>query len=274
MIRALLVALLVVLSAPAASADEDDERARRLSPAALQGVLDGYTAYGRGDHAAAVAAWAPVAEVAPHRVQYLFGRLLTDGTGVAADPAAAAAVLAEAAAHGHPEGEFRYGLALLAANQAAGAVAPLAAAAGKGEAEAAFVLGDLYDSGAAGVAADPASAARWYREAADAGHARAMNNLGLLYADGFLADPGGEAARWIGAAARAGLADGLVNLGALYERGAGGLEVDDAAAYVLYGLAAAAGDLAGAERQGAVAARLSPGELAAADARIAAGEVP
>ena len=64
-------------------------------------------------------------------------------------------------------------------------------------------------------------AARWYRAAADAGFAKAQNNLGALYdgGDGGLGVDHGAAAFWYEKAAAQGNASALNNLGILHEDG-------------------------------------------------------
>jgi hypothetical protein len=69
---------------------------------------------------------------------------------------------------------------------------------------------------------DPAEAARWYRRAAEQGHAGAQNNLGLLYEEGRGVEQDlSEAGRWYRLAAERGLVAGQVNLARMYEEGRG-----------------------------------------------------
>jgi hypothetical protein len=74
------------------------------------------------------------------------------------------------------------------------------------------------------------AAAAW-RKAADAGHVRAQNGLGVLYRDGLgVAKDLKQAARWFQAAANNGYAYGMFNLGLAYRDGAG-VARDDIEAY-------------------------------------------
>jgi TPR repeat protein len=70
-----------------------------------------------------------------------------------------------------------------------------------------------------------------WRKAANAGHARAQNGLGVLYRDG-LGVPKDlkQAARWFQASANNGYAYGMYNLGLAYRDGAG-IAGDDIEAY-------------------------------------------
>jgi len=96
---------------------------------------------------------------------------------------------------------------------------PLAEA---GDDQAQFGVGYLYDKGL-GVPSDPAEAIRWYRMAAEQGHASSQLNLGALYQEGredLPADPG-RAADWFRLAAEQGNPNAQYNLGKLYYRGQG-----------------------------------------------------
>jgi TPR repeat protein len=103
----------------------------------------------------------------------------------------------------------------------------------------AFELGRALQK--AGGAEAEAEAARWYRHAADAGNALAMNNLGVMYETGRGVEMNpAEAVRWYRKAADAGLAVGADNLGHMYEYGTGVTE-DKLEAVRLYRRAARAG---------------------------------
>ena len=63
---------------------------------------------------------------------------------------------------------------------------------------------------------------RWYRSAAEQGHAMAQNNLGWMYEHGRgVAKDEGEAVRWYRSAAEQGYAMAQNNLGAMYANGLG-----------------------------------------------------
>ena len=94
-------------------------------------------------------------------------------------------------------------------------------AAEQGHADARYLLGFLYDNGV-GVANDYAEAAKWYRKAAEQGHADAQSVLGLLYFKGQgVAKDYTEAAKWYRKAAEQGHADAQYFLGSLYYNGQG-----------------------------------------------------
>lgn len=167
--RSILAAVLVVVWVFPAAADGDSERARSLSPIALQQVLAGFVAYERGDYPGAMETWQPVVGVAPHRVQYLYAGILYDGLGIAADPAAAAAALTEAADHGHAEGQYMLGLATRAGGDDGTGFQWVIASAEQEWAAANFALGHWYERGD-GVDRDTVEALVRYRRAAAAGH--------------------------------------------------------------------------------------------------------
>lgn len=94
-------------------------------------------------------------------------------------------------------------------------------AAEAGHAEGMFNLGVMYERGR-GVAQSDSEAARWYRAAAEAGHGSAMLNLGVMYQRGLgVGQSSSEALRWYRAAADAGNAQGMHNLGWMYFNGRG-----------------------------------------------------
>ena len=73
-----------------------------------------------------------------------------------------------------------------------------------------------------GVPQDYAKAVRWYRRAAEQGHANAQFNLGNMYFHGRgVPEDYPEAVRWLHLAAEQGDADAQFNLGLMYEYGAG-----------------------------------------------------
>jgi TPR repeat protein len=89
------------------------------------------------------------------------------------------------------------------------------------QAEADFQRGDAYFKGL-GVAQDYAEAARWYRKAADQGHALAQFNLGNAYFKGRgVTQDYAEAARWYRKAADQGNVLAQFNLGKAYFKGEG-----------------------------------------------------
>jgi TPR repeat protein len=86
---------------------------------------------------------------------------------------------------------------------------------------------------------DYVEAARWYRKAADQGHAGAQNNLGYMYCQGQgVPQDYAEAARWFRKAADQGDAEAQYNLGIMYDQGQG-VPQDYVQAHMWLNLAAA-----------------------------------
>ena len=114
-------------------------------------------------------------------------------------------------------------------------------AAEQGHADAQLNLGIMYDNGQ-GVPQDDVEAVRWYRQAAEQGHAGAQFNLGTMYdyGEGVPQDYA-EAARWYRQAAEQGDADAQLNLGIMYDNGQG-VPQDDVEAVRWYRQAAEQGD--------------------------------
>jgi localization factor PodJL len=176
--------------------------------------------------------------------------LLTSASENRADAAAQPAaedlrVLEAAARHGDREAQFRIGTRFLSDGAfsnggAATAARWLARAASQGHLEAQFMLASLYERGA-GVTKDESEAMSLYRKAANAGHIRAMHNLGVLLSARDTPQDYSEASVWFGRAAQAGLTDSQYNLALLYERGLG-VEQDFSRAYLWYRAASRGGD--------------------------------
>ncbi|MCY4407306.1 MAG: SEL1-like repeat protein, partial [Rhodospirillaceae bacterium] len=96
-----------------------------------------------------------------------------------------------------------------------------------------------------GTPRDIVQAREWYIRAADAGEARAMNNLGFIYEKGLLGVRDyGKAVVWYRRAARTGLAIAQSNLAALHYLGRG-VPRDFEQAYRWYNAAAVQGDALG-----------------------------
>eukprot|EP00729_Bicosta_minor_P032685 gene32685-biopygen26488 len=101
-------------------------------------------------------------------------------------------------------------------------------------------LGIMYRNGK-GVDQDHVEAAKWYRKAAEAGHAAAQYNLGHMYRDGDGVEQDHvEAAKWFRKSAEAGFAMAQNNLGAMYRDG-DGVEQDHVEAAKWYQKSAEAG---------------------------------
>jgi uncharacterized protein len=94
-------------------------------------------------------------------------------------------------------------------------------AAEQGHATAQIDLGNMYRNGQ-GVAQDYAEAVRWYHRAAEQGNARAQAKLGLIYKQGHGVEQDyGETVKWYRRAAEQGHADVQSNLGTMYANGQG-----------------------------------------------------
>jgi TPR repeat protein len=112
---------------------------------------DGLAAYDRGDYAAALNFWRPLAEQGVAEAQFYLGILYENGQGVPQDHAEAPKWWRKAAEQGHVTSQW--------------------------------VLGFSYELGE-GVPQDYTEAAKWFRKAAEQGDAGAQNSLGVMYANG------------------------------------------------------------------------------------------
>lgn len=103
--------------------------------------------------------------------------------------------------------------------------------AAKGNPEAQYYVGRMYEKGQ-GVRKDPAEVARWYRRAAEGGHAPAQYRLAVGYAFGFagLRKDQDEALKWLRRSAEGGYRRAQKVLGQAYAEGRFGLPVDRAQA--------------------------------------------
>ena len=98
----------------------------------------------------------------------------------------------------------------------------------------------MYASGR-GVPQDDAEAVKWYRKAAEQGHADAQNNLGVMYASGRgVPEDAVEAVKWYRKAAGQGNADAQFILGFMYNDGRG-VPKDAVQAYAWFNIAAGRG---------------------------------
>ncbi len=185
----------------------------------------------------------------------------------------------EAAVKGDREAQFAIGQSYLTGRGAASSgLAPeermskaarwFRRAAESGHATSQFRLATLYELGR-GAPKDLARAEIWYRRAAAQGHVKAMHNLAVLAVPGRGKQANYlTAAKWFSAAAAYGLPDSQYNLAMLYERGLG-VRRDLAKAYQWYALAVRNGDDRAAGKRDALARRLNTAERATADAAIA-----
>ena len=143
--------------------------------------------YLRGDFAAALREWRPLAEQGDAQAQFYLGIMHTNGEGVPEDDRQAAYWFQKSARQGNPQSQYHLGI--LYANGAGvpeddpQAVYWFRKSAEQGDARAQFNLGVMYEFGE-GVPEDDRQAVNWYRQAAEQGHARAQFGLGLMYAGG------------------------------------------------------------------------------------------
>jgi localization factor PodJL len=172
----------------------------------------------------------------------------------------------EAAARlGDSDAQFRIGTRFLSDGAFSNGGAAIAArwlerAADRGHVEAQFMLASLFERGA-GVPKDESKAMSLYRKAANAGHIRAMHNLGVLLSARESPQDYSEAAVWFARAAQAGLTDSQYNLALLYERGLG-VEQDLSRAYLWYRAAGRGGDKEGARQAERLKRTLPAGDAA------------
>jgi TPR repeat protein len=119
------------------------------------------------------------------------------------------------------------------------------AAANAGDARMQFELGRMAEQGTGRLAANPREALRWYRLAAEKGHADAQFALAQAYATGRgVMQDQEEAVFWLNRAAKQNHAPSLIELARLHEEGAG-VRRNQAWATELIRRAAAAGNPAG-----------------------------
>ncbi|PYE29265.1 localization factor PodJL [Rhizobium sp. PP-CC-3A-592] len=265
-------ALAAPTSEPAPQAS--DEGVTPLSSLQPQGEATG------GESAAASQpepqATAPAAENAPAETPVA-------QASVAEAPASAApvdvpaeivpAALADAARAGDPKAYFEIGAVYTEGRGVKADFAKAAEwyqrAADAGVVPAQYRLGSLYEKGT-GVPRDPARARALYQQAAESGNANAMHNLAVMLAGGSGANPDFTlASMWFAKAADLGLRDSQFNLAILYARG-NGVAKDLAESYKWFSVAAADGDTDAAQKRDQVEKELSPDQLTAAKAKVAA----
>ncbi|WP_422038101.1 peptidoglycan-binding protein [Rhizobium sp. PP-CC-3G-465] len=183
------------------------------------------------------------------------------------------AALADAARAGDPKAYFEIGAVYTEGRGVKADFAKAAEwyqrAADAGVVPAQYRLGSLYEKGT-GVPRDPARARALYQQAAESGNANAMHNLAVMLASGSGANPDFTlASMWFAKAADLGLRDSQFNLAILYARG-NGVAKDLSESYKWFSVAAADGDTDAAQKRDQVEKELSPDQLTAAKAKVAA----
>lgn len=179
-----------------------------------------------------------------------------------------AASMREAAVKGDLEAQFHVGQSYLAGRDAeqalerqerlSRAVRWFRRAAESGHAPSQYRLATLYELGQ-GAPKDLGEAAQWYQRAAEGGHLKAMHNLGVLSIQA-QSNSYATAVKWFTAAAERGLTDSQYNLALLYERGLG-VQQDTTKAFFWYALAAQRGDAKATQKRDALTRTLSAEKL-------------
>jgi TPR repeat protein len=231
----------------------------------------GLDAYNRGDYAAALKEWQPIAEAGDPHAQYNLGLLYARGLGVAQDYQRAIAWYRLSASQGVAAAQYNLGV-IYANGQGVDVNRQEAAkwfleAAQQGIAMAAIGLGRMYDEGE-GAFRNPTEAVKWYRQAAEQGVASAAFNLGVMYdlGQGVPKDYQ-QAIVWYRKAADAGYAPAMANLGILYYN-AQGVKRDLVQSYAWFARAQKRGDPHAGEFLNAVTNKLKPRDLKKAQAQV------
>ena len=209
----------------------------------------GVEAYDRGDYAAALREFRPLAEQGDGDAQYHLGIMYDSGEGVSEDDAEAVKWYRRAAEQGYAKAQYRLGLKYYFADGVImgswdEAVKWWLKAAEQGDADAQYHLGIMYEIGRGVPWRDYTEAVKWWLKAAEQGHAGAQNNLGAMYANGKgVTQSYAEAAKWFRKAAEQGDADAQYHLGVMYDESKGRWSVpqDDAEAAKWYRKAAEQG---------------------------------
>ena len=124
-------------------------------------------------------------------------------------------------------------------------------------------LGDMYAKGE-GVPQDFAAAVLWYRKAAEQGNAGAQFLLGSMYAIGEgVSQDFAAALPWFRKAAEQGNAGAQLGLGLMYDNGHG-VRQDYVQAHMWFNLSGAQGDADAIKKRDAVAAKMTPAQIAEA----------
>ena len=251
-LKAALVALLTGcwLAAPAGAAD----------------FAAGYAAYQRGDFAAALSEWRPLAEAGDAKAQFNLGVMYDEGKGVVRSRAMTVEWWERAAAQQMPLALHNLAHLYLGGGDGAEpdydrARELLQQATKLGLPRSTYTLGKMYEYGL-GSPRDDAKAVELFKLAAERGFDRAQYNLGKMYRDGrgVPRDPT-AAVRWFRAAAEQGYGKAQSHLGRRLAKGEG-VPRDDVEAYKWTALAAAQGVRAARDNLLALKARMSDEQIA------------
>ena len=160
---------------------------------ALGDFATGLDACKRGDYAATIGAWRPLADAGNPQAQYMMGMLYAQGVGITRNYALARDWYEKAATAGLRAAQFSLGWLYYHGGEAdAGSVAIdrrqaarwLTAAADAGQPMASYIVGRMHLAGAAGLPADEARACALLVRAAEGGVAMAQYDAGSLLAAG------------------------------------------------------------------------------------------
>ncbi len=181
----------------------------------------------------------------------------------------AAGLLAPALVGGAAAGPLEDGRAAYRGGDDATAMRLLRPLAEAGDADAQADLGWMFANGR-GAPRDLAQALAWRRKAADQGNAIAEFSLGLMYSEGQgVGQDFAEAAKWTRKAADQGHAGAALSLGLMLRQGRGAPR-DEVQAYMWFSLASRAAEpdirIRGTENRDDVAAKMTPAEIAEAQA--------
>jgi TPR repeat protein len=232
-----------------------------IAAADFQAGLD---AYNRGDFAAALKEWQPLAQQNDANSQYNLGLLYARGQGVPQDYKQAIAWYQKAAEQGVPAAEYNLGV-MYANGQGVPANAAEASkwflkAAQQGVGGAATGLATIYSEGD-GAFKNYAEAAKWYRTAADEGIASAAFSLGVMYDVGQGVQQNyAEALKLYRQAADAGYASAMTNIAILYYNGQG-VKRDLVQSYVWFTRAQKLNDPRAKDMIGMAAEKLKPAQI-------------
>ena len=140
-----------------------------MTAPAWAGFDEGVAAYNRGDYAAALREWHPLAEQGYAKAQYRLGLMYGTGKGVLQDYAEAVKWYRKATEQGYAKAQYRLGFMYFEGQGVpqddARAVGWGRKAAEQGDAEAQYFLGFMYFTGL-GVPQDDAQAHMWFNLAA------------------------------------------------------------------------------------------------------------
>ncbi len=141
-------------------------------PVAAQNFEKGMEAYQRGDYAAALREWRPLAEQGLAMAQFNLGLMYNFGRGIPQDDAEAMRWYRTAAEQGLADAQFRLGYMYALGNNYVLFSADL------------FNDEEALQSAGRDVPQDDAEAVKWYRNAAEQGYAPAQHGLGVMYDTG------------------------------------------------------------------------------------------